>query len=83
MKLGSNIAVNNVLQVYVTTTMIFYAKLSQKMRTSYAQKQEYGSSDVESVANISVDVIHSLHNVEMCHAPLTHHLAPVLSVAAW
>ncbi len=28
----------------------------------------------------TVDVIHSLRHVEMCHAPLSHHLAPVLCV---
>ncbi len=42
-KLGSNIAINKVLQVYVTTTMIFYAISSQKVRTSHSLKQEYGS----------------------------------------
>ncbi len=40
----TKIAVNNVLQVYVTTTMIFYAISSQKVRTSHALKQEYGIS---------------------------------------
>ncbi len=44
MRLGSNIAVKNVLQVYMTTTMIFYSISSQKVRTSHALKQEYGSS---------------------------------------
>ncbi len=36
MKLGSNFAVKNVLQVYVTTSTIFYAIFSKKMRTSHA-----------------------------------------------
>ncbi len=35
MKLGSNIAVNNVLQVYVTTTTVFYAISLRKVRTSH------------------------------------------------
>ncbi len=44
MKLGSNITVNNVLQVYVTTSMIFYAISLQKVRTSHTLKQEYGNT---------------------------------------
>ncbi len=44
MKLRSNIAINNVLQVHVTTTMIFYDISSQKLRTSQALNQEYGCS---------------------------------------
>ncbi len=35
MKRGSNIAVKNVLQVYVTTTMIFYAIFPKKVNTSH------------------------------------------------
>ncbi len=35
-KLGSNIAVKNVLQVYVTTTTIFYAISVKEVRTSHA-----------------------------------------------
>ncbi len=35
MKLGSNITIKNVLQVYVTTTTIFYAIFSKEMRTSH------------------------------------------------
>ncbi len=40
-KLGLNITINNVLQGYVTTTMIFNAISSQKVRTSHTLKQEY------------------------------------------
>ncbi len=38
-----NNVVNNVLQVYVTSTMIFYAISSQNIRTSHTLKQEYGN----------------------------------------
>ncbi len=36
MKLGSNISVKNVLQVYVTKTMLFYVISSKKVRTPHA-----------------------------------------------
>ncbi len=44
MKLGSKIAVKNVLQVYVTTTMIFYDIPSQMVRKPDTLRQECSSS---------------------------------------
>ncbi len=38
-KRGSNIAIKNVLQVYLTRTTIFYAILAPKVRTSNAVRQ--------------------------------------------
>ncbi len=43
LKLGSNIAVKNVLQGYVTTTMIFHAISSQKGENTTTLKPEFQS----------------------------------------
>ncbi len=41
LKPGSNIAIKNVLQVCVTTTMIFRALSSQQARTPHALRPEF------------------------------------------
>ncbi len=59
MKFESNIAVKNVLQVYVTTTTIFYAFSSEKVRTPHAVRHECGLhlTGIYSTFNILVNLV--------------------------